>query len=494
MSPASSAFPVASRRAEESGPAVVGKHAGLEFLTEPEQPSHFVKFYEEEQTLLDAVAEFLASGLRAGDRMLVVATPEHRDAFARRLERKAAPAASPDQITWLDAQETLSKLMVGGAPDRARFRSMVWPWMAKAKEGFPRAHVRAYGEMVNLLWRTGRVEAAIQLEEMWTEALQDHVLSVFCAFPIESVGAERDSARFEGLCRVHTHVIPAARFPRRETLETEIARRAELEASLHAALPRRAQTEEDMRACLRAEHRAPTAAADAVAFEQLFVGTFGHDLRNPLNTIINTARIMTMRGEVLPEGRKHLERLVSSATRMHRMIEQILDLTRTRMAGGIPIERTWQDLDPLVAKVITAVRAANPGRVVTYQKGGDCCASVDPDRVEQVLATLLGNAISHGSPERPVQVSLSGSALSVQLSVHNEGRPIDPELLPNLFDPFARPKKTAGRPDGLGLGLYITQRIIEAHDGIVSASSTAETGTVFEATLPKRERGVPARG
>lgn len=486
---ANSVFQSPSPTTDKSGPAVVGKHADLGFLADPAQPSHVVKFYEEEETLFDVVAEFLASGLRAGDRMLVVATPEHREAFAGRLANAAAPAAAPGQITWLDAQEMLSKIMVSGAPDPARFRSLLWPWMAKAKEGFPRAHVRAYGEMVDLLSRTGGFEAAIRLEELWNEAVQEHSLSLFCAYPVGSLAGDRESSGFDDLCRTHTHIIPAESLSRKEALEAEIARREELEEALREALRKRAETEEEMRACLRREQQARAAVAEAVDFQVRFVDMLGHDMRNPLNTIMNTARIMAMRSEVLPEGRKHLERLVSSSLRMHRMIEQILDLTRTRTAGGIPVERTRQDLDPLVAKVVTDMRAAHPGRVVTYEKRGDCWASVDSERFEQVVATLVGNAIAHGSPDTPVGVSLSGTALTVQLCVHNEGRPIDPALLPSLFDPFARRKKALGPSDGLGLGLHIADRIIKAHDGILSAFSTAETGTVFEATLPKRERG-----
>lgn len=486
-------FP-ASPTADESIHAAAHRHVGLEFLVNPRQPSHFVQFYEDDESLLDMVTEFLGSGLRAGDRLLVIATPEHRDAFMRKLEPSAARAATPDQITWLDARDALAAFMVGGLPDPVLFRSVLSEWIAKAKAGSPRVQLRAYGEMVDLLWQEGLCEAAIRLEELWNAAAEEHVFALFCAYTIANFYRERDASRFYDVCRSHTHIIPTESFARQKALEKEIAHRKGLEEVLRRALRTRAQAEDELRACLRREQKARAEAEEAVGFQELFVGMLGHDLRNPLNTILNTTRILMLRNEVLPEGHKRLERLISSATRMQRMIEQILDLTRARLAGGIPIERKWQDLDPIVAKIVLEARTANPGRAIAYDRRGDCWASVDADRFEQVVANLVGNAITHGTPERPVRVSLTGSALAVQLCVHNDGPPIAPEFMPNLFDPFARNEKAQGRAAGLGLGLYIVDRIIRAHGGIINASSSAKTGTVFEATLPKRERTIPGSG
>jgi signal transduction histidine kinase len=388
----------------------------------------------------------------------------------------------------LDARETLSRFMVDGVPDPARFRSLLSQVVAKITAESPHASLRAYGEMVDLLWRDGNSDAAIRLEELWNDAGQEHIFSLFCAYTAGNFYKEGEGSRFLDVCRNHTHIVPTESSARLKALEKEIAHRKELEDALRSALRRRTQAEEELRVSLRREQEARVQAEEAVAFRELFVGMLGHDLRNPLSTILNTARVVMMRGEVAPEGERQLERLVASATRMQRMIEQLLDLTRARLAGGIPIARAWQDLDPLVSRIVAETRGANPGREIAYRKQGDCWASVDTDRFEQVVANLVGNAITHGSPAEPISIMLSGSALAVQLCVHNDGPPIDSKFMPCLFDPFVRTEKMPGRSEGLGLGLFIVDRIIKAHDGILGASSSIETGTTFEATVPKHER------
>jgi signal transduction histidine kinase len=480
-------FPL-SPAADESRHAAAHRHVNSDFLVAPAQPSHFVQFYEEEESLFDMVGQFLGAGLSAGDRLLVIATPEHHKSFMQRLGPPGAQAVQSGMITLLDARETLSNFMVDGAPDPARFRSLLSQVVARTKAKSPHASLRAYGEMVDLLWREGNSDAAIRLEELWNDAGQEHTFSLFCAYTVGNFYKEGDGARFFDVCRNHTHIVPTESFGRQRALEKEIAHRKDLEDALRAALRKRTQAEEELRACLRREQGARAQAEEAAAFRELFVGMLGHDLRNPLNTILNTARVVMMRGEVAPEGERRLERLVASATRMQRMIEQLLDLTRARLAGGIPIARSWQDLDPLVSRIVAETRGANPAREIAYRKQGDCWASVDTDRFEQVVANLVGNAITHGSAAKPISITLWGSALAVQLSVHNDGQPIDSKFLPCLFDPFARTEKTPGRSEGLGLGLYIVDRIIKAHDGIIDASSSTETGTTFEATVPKHER------
>jgi signal transduction histidine kinase len=473
---------------DESIHAAGHRHIGPEFLAAPAQPSHFVQFYEEEESLFEMVGKFLGAGLQAGDRLLVVATEAHRTGFMLRLEPLGGlRALESGQLTMLDARETLDKFMVDGTPDPHRFRLLIDSVIAKAKAGGI-APIRAYGEMVDLLWRDGNCDAAIRLEELWNDAGVHHAFSLFCAYTIGNFYKE-GGARFFDVCRTHTHVIPTESVTRQRALEKEIAHRKDLEDALRAALRKRAQAEEDLRTSLRREQEARAEAEAAVKFRELFVGILGHDLRNPLNTMLNTAQLMLMRADVSEEGQKRLGRVIASGTRMQRMIEQILDVTRDRLAGGISIQRTYQHLDRLVVRIVEESRAARPGREIACIVQGDCSASVDADRFEQVVSNLIGNAITHGEKDKPITVVLSGSALSVKLSVHNHGRPIDPKFMPHLFDPFARLEKPEGRSEGLGLGLFIVDRITKAHGGRIFASSSGETGTTFEVTLPRHDGG-----
>jgi signal transduction histidine kinase len=297
-----------------------------------------------------------------------------------------------------------------------------------------------------------------------------------------------DPSRFYEVCRQHTHVIPTESAARAKSLEKEIEHRKQLEDALRVALRNRTKAEEELRDSLRREQQARAEAEGAATFRELFLGIVGHDLRNPLNTILNTARVMALRHDVGADGRPRLDRILASGVRMQRMIEQILDLTRARLAGGIPVVRTWQDVDPIVTKILQEARAAQPGREIRYERRGDCSASVDADRYEQVVSNLIQNALTHGAEDQPVQVTLTCSASAIHLAVNNFGGVMDPALVPYLFDPFKRTDKVRGRSDGLGLGLYIVDCIARAHQGMVSVSSSEDTGTTFEVTMPRHER------
>jgi signal transduction histidine kinase len=223
-------------------------------------------------------------------------------------------------------------------------------------------------------------------------------------------------------------------------------------------------------------------------FKETFVGVLGHDLRNPLNTILTTSRLLVLLEDTPPDIRRRLERMTASGIRMQRMIEQLLDLTRARLTAGIPIALSAEEIDlaASVVKIVDEIRGASPGSLIEIRVDGDCSARIDSDRFEQVLSNLLGNAVTHGDPTRPIRVTLRAGPAAIVLTVQNQGPPIDPEFLPLLFNPFARGGKPLGRSAGLGLGLYISERIVDAHHGTLSAQSSSEAGTTFTVTVPKR--------
>jgi signal transduction histidine kinase len=170
---------------------------------------------------------------------------------------------------------------------------------------------------------------------------------------------------------------------------------------------------------------------------------------------------------------------------MRRMVDQILDVTRAKLSSGLPVERKAdQDVVALVARIVEEVRAAHPERAIEFEIGGAVAASIDCDRLEQVVSNLLSNAVAHGDPARPIRVALSKRGRVTVLSVHNHGTPIDPAFMPLLFDAFKRAGKPQGRSDGLGLGLYISQCIVAAHGGKIEVASSSEFGTRFDVMLP----------
>jgi signal transduction histidine kinase len=472
-----------------------------------------VQFYEDDAALSETVADYLAAGMRAGDRLIVIATAAHRSAFESRLRRHHVDPDSPRESLrepcWLDADETLASFMIDGMPDPQLFAIA----LARALGGDrprlvepSRTRVRAYGEMVDLLWQRGNGAAAIRLEALWTAAARRHGFALLCAYHMDNFGGEADSSGFLDVCRSHDHVIAsgvvgrpsrdddddahqreiALLQQRARALEGEIQRRKELESTLLSALAERARVEQELRASIEREREARQRAEASDAFKQMFLGMLGHDLRNPLSTILTTARMMTLRRELAPESHKRIERVISSAERMRRMIEQILDVTRARLAAGIPV-RLGDKLDLIarVLKIVDEVRSAHPGRVIVFEPESPCRARVDGDRFEQVVSNLLGNAITHGDPRRPITVCMTRDARAIRIGVHNHGPAIDPAFLPLLFDPFERGGNPLGHSDGLGLGLYISKCIIEAHGGTIEVESKAKSGTRFEVTVPR---------
>ena len=218
-------------------------------------------------------------------------------------------------------------------------------------------------------------------------------------------------------------------------------------------------------------------------FAEMFVGILGHDLRNPLNAVLMSARLLQRRGEADP---KAIERIVSSALRMSNMVGQLLDLTRSRLGGGITLQKEMVDLTSTISDIVDEVRNARPGRDIRWAHPGGATALVDADRMAQVVSNLLGNALEYGDPQQPVTLSLSrDSAGDLELSIHNMGPPIPEPLLPVIFDPFRRTTARGERSRGLGLGLFITQQIVLAHGGTIDVRSSAESGTTFTVRVPR---------
>jgi PAS domain S-box-containing protein len=248
----------------------------------------------------------------------------------------------------------------------------------------------------------------------------------------------------------------------RRALEEERIRRATLER----ALAEQKKTEE---------------------LRELLVGVVGHDLRSPLASITMGAAIMLKRGRLEDADVKATARIARSADRMAKIISQLLDFTRARLGGGIPVDRRLVDLAEICAEVIAEQETAHPDRALRFDADMDTKGLWDRERLAQVVANLIGNAIRHGKPDGPIDVRLRAQGDAVCLQIHNDGSPIPADLLPSIFDPFRRHGISAGRnSDGLGLGLFIVREMVRAHSGEIGVQSTEAEGTTFSVTLPRR--------
>jgi PAS domain S-box-containing protein len=174
---------------------------------------HLLQFYgADERVLFTNVSRYLQQGLEQGERLLVIAVPEHREAFIRELEALGADpqtAISEEKLLLLDAEEELAKFMIDGQPDWLRFESTISGAVRQIQLSSTHRGVRAYGEMVGVLWRAGQFTAAVQLEQFWNRLLRSAGLKLFCAYPIDIFSGEFQSVSVGPLLCAHTHLVPS---------------------------------------------------------------------------------------------------------------------------------------------------------------------------------------------------------------------------------------------------------------------------------------------
>jgi signal transduction histidine kinase len=225
----------------------------------------------------------------------------------------------------------------------------------------------------------------------------------------------------------------------------------------------------------------------AVQISDLFVSILGHDLRNPISAIRMAAETI-VRLTVDARALRPAGRILTSASRMNRMIEQLLDFARARQGQGIPLHPDEMHLGDLCRQAVLELEDANPEASLHFQDLGDLSGFWDADRLAQVVTNLVANAVQHGTKGAPITIEVDGTdASTVRLRVRNSGT-IPPDVLPTLFEAFqgaARQGVSDSRRSGLGLGLFIAREITRAHGGEIHAESLGGR-TTFEVVLPRR--------
>ncbi|MEX2178153.1 MAG: sensor histidine kinase [Gemmatimonadaceae bacterium] len=224
--------------------------------------------------------------------------------------------------------------------------------------------------------------------------------------------------------------------------------------------------------------------------KEMFLAILGHDLRTPLGAIMMSSEFMLETGELQEPHLELTTRIAHSATRMNQMVGALLDFTRSRLGGGIPIDRATMNMGKVVHDVGEEFSALYPSRKVEIDARGSLDGDWDCARVTQVLTNLIGNAIEHGAENNTVTVDVQGTADEVTIEIHNRGAAIPPEQLKGLFNPMKKSELTGnvggnGPTGNLGLGLYIAERIVAAHKGEIVVDSSEEDGTRFTVHLPR---------
>ena len=447
---------------------------------------HAVHFYESPDFLFGKVAGFLANGLRSGTGAVLIATPEHRDGVVRALSTLAidADAAAADgSLCMVGAREMLDQFMIADMPDRERFLSIFGRVIDTAGSDGARP-VRAFGEMVDVLYRDGHPEAALRLEELWNELASTRAFSLLCAYPIGNFYKETHADSFDSICDRHSDVYPAGPFEwdAPEDARREIARLQQRAAALATEIEHRKELEKSLREALEARMAAERAKDE-------FLATLSHELRTPLTPILGWARLLKQTPADAVTVQTAMDIIDRSATTQAALIDDLLDISRI-ITGHLSLVPQSVDLRSVLSNVVETVRLAADARAIriNVSVSGDAPTIVtgDPTRLQQIFWNLASNAVKFSRPGGEVRIRLSADPSRVTVVVSDDGRGITPDFIPHVFEAFRQANTTSARTyGGLGLGLAIVKHLTEAHGGTAAAASEGEgKGATFTVRLP----------
>jgi signal transduction histidine kinase len=241
---------------------------------------------------------------------------------------------------------------------------------------------------------------------------------------------------------------------------------------------------------LDAEDRIGAAEKRTAAIEETsqlreeFIAVLGHDLRNPLASIDGGLSKLLRDGTWTEKTPGVLRLMKNSVHRMTGLIDNVLDLTRSRLGGGIALDLDPErPLQPTLEQVVEETRTSNPNRSIEAKFDIPVSVRVDHNRVAQMFSNILGNAVTHGAEDGTIHIACAVRGnRTLELTVANPGDPIPEEMLQHLFKAFHR-GQVRNNAQGLGLGLYIASQIAEAHGGRIDVQSDS-TETRFTFRMP----------
>ena len=451
--------------------------------------AHVVQFYEDDAFLRDSVARFVGTGLSAGEAAVVIATREHRealDAQLRSLGLNVSALRDSGRYVSLDAAETLKTFMVDRRPDRSRFADVIGGVIAQSAAGSHR--VRAFGEMVAVLWAEGEREAAIRLEELWDDLARQLPFTLLCAYPLAAFGREDDADALRAVCGHHTRVIPTESYTAVTDADAQLRAIAQLQQRARALGPEVAQRKQ-AEGALQDRNRELTAlynAAEAAnRAKDEFLAMLGHELRNPLSAVRNAITAATLD----PARRDHALQIARRGTdQLARLVDDLLDVARITQ-GRITLRTEVSPIAHILERAVDAARQGlqERGLAITLSlPARDLRVDADSARLDQIIGNLLSNAAKYTDAGGRITVSLEHDDGQAVLRVQDTGIGISAEMLPRVFDLFAQADQSLDRSQGgLGIGLTLVKRLVELHGGRVEAHSDGlGAGAEFVVRLP----------
>lgn len=227
--------------------------------------------------------------------------------------------------------------------------------------------------------------------------------------------------------------------------------------------------------------------------QNMFLAILGHDLRNPLGTVVTGSSFIMQAMDIPPKYVLVATRIFNSGKRMSKLINDLIDFTRTHLGPGIPIRVKQGSVLAVCEEVVNELRTFHPEQLIELHVPPQLDAIFDESRLAQVLSNLIGNAIQYGSPDAPVTVRVNSSDSDFVIAVNNRGAAIPPDQISGVFDPMVRIAASINTDyterTSLGIGLFISREIVHAHGGQLSVASNEADGTTFTATMPRLPEG-----
>ena len=258
----------------------------------------------------------------------------------------------------------------------------------------------------------------------------------------------------------------------------------------------RQQAEKEREVLFESEHAARTIAEQQNRAKDEFLAMLGHELRNPLATIVNATSVMAHKGMPSAAVDKARDIVQRQSQHLTRIVDDLLDVGRVH-SGKILLERHPLRLDLLVQATMATL--AKTRRSPSHKIDIDvepAWLNADPTRIEQIVANLLDNALKFTPPGGSIAVTVRVDGMDVLLAVSDTGAGIAPDLVPYIFDLFVQGARPLDRPQGgLGVGLALVRRLAEMHGGSIAVHSAGVgNGCSFVLRLPRcnEPAGLPA--
>jgi signal transduction histidine kinase len=345
-------------------------------------------------------------------------------------------------------------------------------------------------------------------DSMTRLALQDHIVELltFMADDLETaqthdeqvekskgLGAE-DGSFTRSAAEIHAALRLSDGFNIDQMVSEYRALRASVVKQWTAANPALSLT--DLEDVTRFNEAVDQAMAESVAeytkminhSRDMFLGVLGHDLRNPIGAVLMAARRMTKNSAANSSQNVMAEQIEKTMERATSILDDLLELTRSAFGSEIPLRRTEMDLGVLGGQIVEEMRSLSDTREIEVTTVGDTTGEWDQARLGQVFSNLIGNALQYSAPRSTIDVRIVGEAEQVLVSVHNDGEPIPADEQRAIFKALTRGTDGGASTNSanLGLGLFITHKIVTAHSGTISVHSAVNAGTTFSMALPRK--------